>query len=91
MSRQYSLKAFLRKASSDLLKRYLAGKRIGGDVDWDAVTERKIERVFDAIAGAPERVQAAADRDFREINDMDSEGTRLAITGEGPLNTWPYR
>jgi len=36
MPQHYSLKAFLRKASPDLLKRYLAGEGVGEGLDWDS-------------------------------------------------------
>jgi hypothetical protein len=86
MAQNYSLKTFLRVADKALLRRYLASKTIGEDLDWDSVTERKIEPVFDAIVGAPRALQADMDRDFREINDMDSEGARHTIIGEGAFH-----
>jgi len=83
---QYNLKSFLRKVNKELLMRYLTAHGIGPSIDWNDVTTHKIDPVFDAIVYAPEEIHMGIDRDFREVWEMDSEGARATIIGEGAFH-----
>lgn len=82
MSRQYSPKTFLRSAPKELLRIYLDRNGLEGNIDWDSVSERKIDSISQAIENADERIRASIDRDFRDINDLATEGGRKVIIDE---------
>lgn len=79
---QYSLKSFLRKAPNSLLKRYLAGHRIGLDLQWDSINESKIEPIFEAIEAASDENRAEINADFGDIEAMATDGGVKTIIDE---------
>lgn len=83
MARQYSPKSFLRAAPNALLKRYLADKGAGGDLNWDSLGETETSPIFEAMEKATETVRAQIDRDFRDIEAMATEGGVKTIVEEG--------
>jgi len=74
VARQYQLKSFLRSAPNDLLQRYLADRGIGTDVDWEDLSETRIDPVFNAITSAPASERSKVDADFRDIDGMATDG-----------------
>ena len=67
MTRQYSLKSFLRQAPNALLRRYLANQAVGLEVPWESLRETSIEPMVRAIEAADEQVRRRSECDFLEI------------------------
>jgi len=83
MSRQYSPKTFLRQTPNPVLRRYFRSKGIDPEVDWDALTPRKIDALFDAIEALPDTQRDAVERDFRRIFDLATPRGRLLLIEQG--------
>jgi len=82
MSRQYHLRSFLRDAPHAFLRRYLAEKGVGSELDWDALGEMDFDPIFEAIQAASDDVRAEIEADFREIDAMATEGGVKTIIQE---------
>jgi len=75
MTRQYTLRKFLRAASNKLIKEYLDRNNIKVDIDFDSMKETKIEPLFLAIAGfEDESLRNSINNDFQDIYRMGFEG-----------------
>jgi hypothetical protein len=74
MSRNYSIRNFLRHAPNYLLKQYLEDNKISLDIDFDELKETKIEPLFDAIALISDDVSKQLNSDFQSIFQMSIEG-----------------
>jgi hypothetical protein len=82
MARQYSTRSFLRHAPNSLLRRYLRRRRITKDLDWGSLRETQIDIIFEAIQSAPEGRRARIESDFRDIEEMATEGGIKTIIDE---------
>ena len=82
MARQYHLRSFLRDAPNVFLRRYLAEKDIGLQLDWDALGETEIVPIFDAIQEAAPEVRVECEADFLEIDAMATEGGAKTMVAE---------
>jgi hypothetical protein len=73
----------LREVANKTLKEYFG--RIGWDpgVQWDKLTETTVQPLFDAIQSAPEATRGRINEDFRQINEMATEGGIRTIIDEG--------
>ena len=76
MSRQYSLRKFLREAPKKLLRQYLSRKGAGADLPWASLRETAAgaDPIFRAIESADQTTRDEIDRDFQDIYDMADEG-----------------
>ena len=74
MARQYHLRSFLRDAPNAFLRRYLAEKSVGLQLDWDALGDVEFEPIFEAIQEAEPKVRTQCEADFCEIDRMATEG-----------------
>ena len=82
MSRQYSLRNFLRRAPQALLRDYLAQQGLGNDIDWKYLTPNNVEPVFSVIREADAAAQERTNLAFQEIHDMADESGILTIIQE---------
>ncbi len=82
MSRQYSLRNFLRRAPQALLRDYLAQQGLGNDIDWKYLSPNNVEPVFSVIREADAVAQEKINLAFQEIHDMADESGILTIIQE---------
>ena len=83
MAGQYELRKFLQYVSNTILKDYF--ERIGWNsgVKWKELSAKDVDPLFEAILNAPEDVRARINRQFRQVNDMATEGGVKALIDEG--------
>jgi len=75
MSRNYSIRNFLRNAPNSLLKQYLEEKNIKHDIDFTKVKETKTLPLFDLITSIEnEKLRHEINTDFQSIFQMSYEG-----------------
>jgi len=77
MSRQYHLRSFLRDAPNVFLKRYLAEKGIGAELDWDELEETEISPMLD--------VTCPPDATTRSVNSEACRGLVTRARGQGRI------
>lgn len=79
MTRAYAPKTFLRQCPNDALKAYFDAKGIPIEIDWQSLTPRKIDPLFEATEGLPDNLRQRVDRDFRLVFEMATDKGRLLI------------
>ena len=82
MSRQYSPKSFFRHAPNAMLKRYFAKHDVLTEYDFSAITETKIEPIYQAWLSLPDTQRGEMERDFKAIDALACEGGVKAIIDE---------
>ena len=82
MSRHYSTREFFRQVPNALLKRYLDAKGVLVGFNFAAMTEAKIDLLFDAWKVLPDTQRNAMDVEFREIFELGCEKGFRAIMDE---------
>ena len=82
MARQYQTKKFFRQAPNNLLKQYFKSQGMLTEVNFEELTETKIEPIYEAWLKIPEESRIEVERDFREINYMATEGGIKVIIDE---------
>ncbi|MCP3680990.1 MAG: hypothetical protein GY782_12360 [Gammaproteobacteria bacterium] len=83
MTKHYSPKGFLRKASNQLLQEYFQQKGVLSDFDFTTLKgEKKLEALYQAWRDFPDKSRADIDKDFQEINNLSTDGGRQAIIDE---------
>ena len=85
MTRQYSPKTFLRQTPNPVLNQYFEARGLALDVDWKALTPRRIEPLFDAIEALPDDVRDGVERDFRQVFEMANPKGRLLLVEQGEV------
>ena len=85
MSRQYSPKTFLRQTPKPALRRYFVSKGIDLEVDWEALTPRRVDPLFEAVEALPDDVRDSVERDFRQVFDMANARGRLLLIEQGTV------
>jgi len=65
------------------LQEYFASIGWDASINWEQLTETKVGPVFQAILNAPDEIRAQINRDFRQINEMATEGGIRTIIEEG--------
>ena len=83
MAGQYELKKFLRHVAVPILKQYFEGIKWIPVVKWEELTGASIDPLFDAIRNAPEDTRERINREFRQINDLATEGGVRTLIDEG--------
>jgi hypothetical protein len=81
MASQYAPKTFIRRADNELLRKYLYGKGVGQDLEWESLKKRDIDPIFNAIETAPDGIRAQIERDFQTVHGLGTEGGRKTIVG----------
>lgn len=85
MTRAYAPKTFLRQCPNDALKAYFDAKKIQIDVDWQSLTPRKIDPLFEAIEGLPDDLRQRVERDFRLVFEMATDKGRLLLVEQAEV------
>lgn len=84
MTRQYSIRTFLRQAPNDLIEQYLISRNIPHGVDFSALKPMQIDPLFDVVTGIEDAaVHAQVDRDFQAIFLLSFEGGIKTILDTG--------
>jgi hypothetical protein len=82
MARHYSTREFFRQVPNALLKRYFDAKGVLAGFNFAAMTEAKIDFLFDAWKVLPDTQRNAMDVEFRDIFEMGCEKGFCAIRDE---------
>ncbi len=82
MARQYQPRKFFRQSPNSLLEQYFKIKGVLAEVNFEELTEAKIEPVYAAWLALPEKENRDIEKDFREIDSMATEGGTKAIIDE---------
>jgi hypothetical protein len=82
MARHYSTREFFRQVPNALLKRYFDAKGVLAGFNFAAMTEAKIDLLFDAWKVLPDTQRNAMDVEFRDIFEMGCEKGFCAIRDE---------
>jgi len=82
MARHYSTKDFFRHVPNALLKRYFDAKGVLAGFNYGAMTEAKIDPLFDAWKVLPDAQRNAMDVEFRDIFELGCEKGFRAIMDE---------
>ena len=82
MSRQYNPQRFFRQSPNNLLAQYFKEKQVLAEINFEDLTETKIEPIYDAWLAMPEKERSDMEKDFREIDFMATEGATKAIIDE---------
>ncbi|HEX7641955.1 MAG TPA: hypothetical protein VF450_06940 [Noviherbaspirillum sp.] len=82
MARQYSPKSFFRLAPNAMLKRYFDKRGVLAEHDLGAISETKIEPIYQAWLTLPDALRSDMEREFREIDALACEGGVKAILDE---------
>lgn len=76
----FSLPSFLRRAPNALLKNYFATYPAFTDFDWESVSERRVESVFERCMAMPVADRERVLRTFRRVETLaNSEGSTVLI------------
>ncbi len=82
MAGQYSHKQFFRHVPNGQLAGYFEAKGISLGVDFSALQEKRVDRLFVAFTGLPEAAQAAVEAEFQDIHAMANDGGVAALIDE---------
>jgi hypothetical protein len=82
MARHYSTREFFRQVPNALLKRYFDAKGVLAGFNFAAMTEAKIDPLFDAWKVLPDTQRNAMDVEFRDIFELGCEKGFCAIRDE---------
>lgn len=79
MTRSYSPKRFFRQVPNCLLKQYFDSRGVLTEIDFNNLTETKIEPVYEAWLKLPENIRDEIEQDFQEIDELANESGATAI------------
>ncbi len=82
MARQYNPQRFFRQAPNNLLARYFKEKGVLEEINFQELTETRIESVYEAWLALPEKERNEMEKDFRAIDFMATEGAVKAFLDE---------
>jgi hypothetical protein len=82
MARQYQPKRFFRDVSNRLLHQYFANRGVLAEVDFGALSETRIEPIYEAWLKLSEDTRNEMEQDFQEIDALASEAGAKAILDE---------
>ena len=74
-----------RDAPNVFLRRYLAEKGVGLQLDWGALGEIEFEPIFQAVEEAPQKVRTQCEAHFCEIDNMADGGRGEHATRRSPF------
>ena len=83
MAEQYELRKFLIHVAPPILKAYFEHMGWNPGVEWEGLAKAGVASLFKAIQGAPEEKRAQINRDFRQANELATEGGIRALIDEG--------
>lgn len=82
MAGHYSHKHFFRHVPNHQLADYFNANAVGLGVDFNALQEKKVDKVFTAFTALPEDQQAIIEAEFQDIHAMACEGGITALIDE---------
>jgi hypothetical protein len=82
MAQQYNPRRFFRQAPNNLLAQYFKEKGVLAKINFEELTETKIEPLYEAWLGLLEKERSNMEKDFREIDFMATDGATKAIIDE---------
>jgi hypothetical protein len=82
MSRHYSVREFFRQVPNTLLSRYFQARSLLSDLDFDAMSETRLDALLKAWNDLPDDERKPMEAEFREIFDLSSEKGFVAIRDE---------
>jgi len=82
MARQFNPQRFFRQAPNNLLGQYFKERGVLAEINFEELTETKIEPIYEAWLAQPEKERSDMEKDFREIDFMATEGAIKAIIDE---------
>ncbi len=82
MSKYFDPRRFLQRAPNAMLRRYFAARGLLPDLDWEQLTETRIEPLYQAWLAMPPESRDESLVDFREIDLLGDEGGKIAILDE---------
>jgi hypothetical protein len=82
MAQEYQPRRFFRNAPNRLLERYFAARNVLSEVDFGALTETQIEPIYQAWLKLSDDARKEMEQDFRDIDELATEGGSKAILDE---------
>lgn len=82
MSKDFDPRRFLQRAPNAMLRRYFAVRDLLPDLDWEQLTETRVEPLYQAWLAMPPESRDESLVDFREIDLLGDEGGKIAILDE---------
>jgi hypothetical protein len=82
MAREYQPRRFFRNAPNRLLQQYFSRRNVLGDVDFRALTETRVEPIYEAWLKLSDDARKEMEQDFQDIDDLATEGGSKAILDE---------
>jgi hypothetical protein len=82
MARQFNPQRFFRQSPNYLLSKYFEEKGVLKEINFDELSETKIDTIYEAWLALPENVRGDMENEFREIDLMATEGATKAIIDE---------
>jgi hypothetical protein len=65
-----------------MLQQYFAARNVLSEVDFAALTETRIEPIYDVWLKLPDDARKAMEQDFQDIDELATEGGSKAILDE---------
>jgi hypothetical protein len=82
MAQEYQPRRFFRNAPNLMLQQYFAARNVLSEVDFAALTETRIEPIYDVWLKLPDDARKAMEQDFQDIDELATEGGSKAILDE---------
>jgi hypothetical protein len=82
MVQEYQPRRFFRNAPNRLLRRYFAACNVLSEVDFGALTETKVEPIYQAWLKLSDDARKEMEQDFQDIDELATEGGSKAILDE---------
>lgn len=89
MSHDVDIRQFFRRAPREWLKRYFDKLDVLGGFDWDTISVRKIEPLFDAWNALDEAIKVRMGEDFNNLHLLGSPVGKAAIIDEAQFHPVP--
>jgi hypothetical protein len=82
MAQEYQPRRFFRKAPNRLLRLYFAARNVLSEVNFGALTETRVEPIYQAWLKLPDDARKEMEQDFQDIDELATEGGSKAILDE---------
>lgn len=86
MSKDFDPRRFLQRAPNAMLRRYFDVRGLLPDLDWELLTETRIEPLYQAWLALPAERRDESLVDFREIDLLGDEGGKTAVLDEAQFH-----
>jgi hypothetical protein len=89
MVHDVDIRQFLRRAPREWMKRYFRKLDVLGDFNWDSITIRNIEPLFDAWNALDEAIKVRMGEDFNHLHLLGTPVGKTAIIDEAQFHPVP--